>query len=104
MADSDISIYLVEPSTEASSSRATVPPNNEMLDECHKRLKKERDTLLKQIKVWRLEKEIEILYKQTRALEEPADDASQGTKRQRSDTELDDDTLSARYSSTSNEI
>src|SRR5580704_9373487 len=114
MSDHSSSFHGLEEPAEASTSRATVPPAGESLTARHKRLKKERDDLLKQIETRKLEAEIRILQRQVDGDPDPTNDesstaetqenASGISKRRRPDDEGTDGPPSSRRDSSAGGI
>ena len=88
--------------TEASSVRAILQSDNKMLIECQNRLTMERETLLREIAVRKLEEEVSILREQATAQptaraqpmgDRTHNDASRHSKRYQQEEESNDDLL-----------
>jgi Zinc knuckle len=96
MADSNSPFHIVEETTEASSSGATVQPAGETPGQRRERLERERDALLEQEELERLEAEIAALRSrqaERRAVAADPGESSTGDKRQRPGGDEDEGTL-----------
>ena len=113
MVDSSSLFQVMDPSAEASSSRATAHPESEPLEQRCARLAMERDMLLRKIEVRKLEEEVCILRRQVEdesvadaeSVEDLSpDDASTSSKRRRQEGDIGGDTLSSKRSSVGGDI